>query len=199
MRSLGLPRCVLLIAPLVAAGLPLPAGADPVDGPQEGTTPGQGQVSVQASAAHLEAELLRRMGGEWVIVGLAPLEPDPDPLAGDDRADPADRVAVQAALHEYRSALESRNEMRLARVWIMNPAELAQVQHLFAGSESIRVSLEDLDLSIAGDRASARFLQQVVVSQRPWWSLALRPASWRSLFARDETGTWALEDVVESD
>lgn len=196
MRSLGLLRCLLLTAPLAAAGLALPAGAEPE---AMGVAEREASDGVQVTSARLEAELLRRMGGEWVIVSLTPLAPDPVPLSAEDPQTAADRSGVQAALHAYRSALESRDPLMLARVWIMNPAEQEQVQRLFAGSQSIRVTLEDPEVVVVSDRALARFQQRVVVSERPWWSLALRPASWRSLLARDETGTWALEDVVDGD
>lgn len=159
-----------------------------------------------SAAAELEAELVRRVGGEWVIVSLGPLRPEP-PAAPAPPASPAssstrarasvtDYVGVQTTLREYEHAMEKRDAARMSRVWIMNPAELAHIEWLFEESASISVRIDDSNIQIDGDQASMRFAQTLVASRRSA-SPHFRRRSTRTLFASDHAGSWEIDAVLE--
>ena len=159
-----------------------------------------------SAAAELEAQLMRRAGGEWVIVSLGPRVPETPqtplppaaPAADTPRstASVTDYIGVQATLREYERALEKRDAALLARVWIMNPSELAQFEWLFGESAAISVSIDDSDIEIDGDRASMRFAQTFVVSRR---SPHFGRRSSRSLVARDAAGSWELDTILDQE
>jgi len=159
----------------------------------------------RATVSQLEAELVRRQGGEWVIVSLTPrstlVEESPPAapasMGGDPMASVSDYVAVQSALAEYEHAIERRDSARLAQVWMMNPAEQAHFQYLFDESRSISVSIEDSNINLQGDRASLRFAQRFEVSRRGDAPRGFKRRSHRALFASDAAGSWDLESVLE--
>ena len=161
-----------------------------------GLHPGRGT----ASAAYIEADLIRRRGGEWVIVSLTSSGPAADrtgmPRAlSTGAAVPADDSEVLELLREYERAFERRDAVRLARVWIMNPSERIRVQRLFDRSDAIAVSIRDADVVVNGNRASLAFDQRFVVSSQSGGSGAHSRAQRRALAARDSLGNWTLEDV----
>lgn len=158
-----------------------------------------------ASAAYIEADLIRRHGGEWVIVSLTSSgsgagRPGMLPAAspGAAAAAPVDAAEVRKVLREYERAFERRDAVRLARVWIMNPSERLRVQRLFDRSDAIAVSIRDADVVVDGNRASLAFDQRFVVSGQPTGSGGHSRALRRALAARDSLGNWALEDVADS-
>ena len=163
-----------------------------------GLHPGRGT----ASAAYIEADLIRRRGGEWVIVSLtsrgstarraAALQPLSASAAATTAADDAH---VRAVLREYERAFERRDAVRLARVWIMKPWERSRVQRLFDRSGPIAVSIRDADVVVDGNRASLAFDQRLVVSSQGGGSGADSRALRRALAARDPLGNWTLENV----
>jgi hypothetical protein len=156
-----------------------------------------------ATLSELEADLVRRQGGEWVIVRLAPrseataIAPPAAPSSGDPLAELSDYVAVQSALAEYERAIEKRDAGRLAQVWMMNPTEQAQFQYLFDESRSISVFIEDSNINVSGDRASLRFAQRFVVSRRGDAPRRFKRRSHRSLFASDAPGSWDIDKVLD--
>lgn len=218
LTPLGLLLALLLLpgAPVARGADPTPASGDPVGEPDSLDVPGApglrdadpapasrdpvGEPDPTALGVfELEADLLRRHGGEWVIVRLA--VPDrTGPQAPGSRApgESADAAPVRAALEEYRLALESRDSARLGRVWIMNPNERANVQRLFGQSAAVAVRIDDPVVRVDGDRARVRFDQQLMVSDGSELSARLR-SGWRSLFAHDAVGSWTLDEVLEED
>ncbi len=155
-----------------------------------------------ASAAHIQADLIRRLGGEWVIVNLTSRGPKAGRAAALPALPPsaaatptADDTRVRAVLREYEQAFERRDAVRLARVWVMNPAERSRVQRLFNRSKAIAVSIRGADVVVDGNRASLAFDQRFVVSSQRGGSGAHSRALRRALGARDSLGNWTLEDV----
>ena len=150
-----------------------------------------------------EIDLIRRLGGEWVIVNLTSRGPKAGRAAALPALPPsaaatptADDTRVRAVLREYEQAFERRDAVRLARVWLMNPSERSRVQRLFDRSDAIAVSIRDADVVVDGNRASLAFDQRFVVAgQRPGSGTRARAVR-RALAARDSLGNWALEDVA---
>jgi len=164
-----------------------------------GMHPGGGS----ATAAYIEADLIRRDGGEWVIVSLTSSGSGagrsgmlPVDSPGAVGTAPADTAEVLEVLREYERAFERRDAVGLARVWIMNPSDRLRVQHLFDSTDAIAVSIRDADVAVDGNRASLAFDQHFVVSSLPRGSGAQFRALRRALAARDSLGTWDLEDVA---
>ena len=161
-----------------------------------GLHPGRGT----ASAAYIEADLIRRRGGEWVIISLtssgsAAGRTGMSGALSTGAVAPADDAEILEVLREYERAFERRDAVRLARVWIMNPSERIRVQRLFDRSDAIAVSIRDADVVVDGNRASLAFDQRfVVAAQRPGSGAHAR-AMRRALAARDSLGSWALEDL----
>jgi ketosteroid isomerase-like protein len=104
----------------------------------------------------------------------------------------SDRRAVAATLEEYERALEGRDLDRLARIWIMNPAERGEFERFLEGRTAIRVTVEPLELSVDGDRAWVRFQQSIAAAIRPLLERG-DLAFWRALAARDAYGGWSLD------
>jgi hypothetical protein len=159
--------------------------------------------SARPGVASLQAELVRRRGGEWVIVSLTPREraqgdrestralaEAAGPFASDEHPE------LRAALREYERAFERRDAERLALVWIMNPYERVQLRQLFDKSAAIAVSIEDTALVVEGDRASLEFDQRIAVSTRPPLARAFGRASQRVLVAHDAQGNWGLDQIL---
>lgn len=205
-RSLGAAASVLLGLVLSLAGAPSQQAMAEA-GVATPTWLGVPDGDAHTAVAELEARLVRRQGGEWVIVSLAPrgaggpaeLAPPASPAASDGGAvaDLSDYVAVQSTLHEYERAIEKRDAARLSQVWMMNPAEQAHFQYLFDESRSISVSIEDSDIDLDGDRASMRFAQRFVVSRRGDAPRGFKRRSYRALFASDAAGSWDIDAVLE--
>ena len=159
-----------------------------------GLHPGRGT----ASAAYIEADLIRRRGGEWVIVSLSSSGPAGarSGLSRTGAAAPAADPEILELLREYERAFERRDAVRLARVWLMNPSERVRVQRFFDRTDAIAVSIRDADVVVQGNRASLAFDQRFVVSGQRSGSGSRQRALRRALAARDSLGTWALEDVA---
>lgn len=156
-----------------------------------------------ASAAYIEADLIRRHGGEWVIVSLTSSGSGADRSGmltagspGAAAAAPAAAAEVREVLREYERAFERRDAVRLARVWIMNPSERLRVQSFFERSDAIAVSIRDADVVVDGNRASLAFDQRFVVSGQRDGAGSQPRALRRALAARDSLGTWALDELA---
>jgi hypothetical protein len=184
--------------------------AAPHRGAAPGSDPGPADLdprpalsSARPGVASLHAELVRRRGGEWVIVSLTPRErvqgdrestralaEAAGPFASDEHPE------LRAALREYERAFERRDAERLALVWIMNPYERVQLRQLFDKSAAIAVSIEDTALVVEGDRASLEFDQRIAISTRPPPARAFGRASQRVLVAHDAQGNWGLDQIL---
>jgi hypothetical protein len=146
-------------------------------------------------SSHVEAELVRRGGGEWVIVRL-----EPQALGGAATAAPAARASLaDAALEEllqaYERAFEERDEAGLAQVWLMNPSERHHVGRMFRESDGISVAISDPVVRVDGDRARLEFDQRFSLVRAPRISRAFSNAYRRALAASDAVGNWALESL----
>ncbi len=146
-------------------------------------------VGGSSSVTRLQADLIRRGSGEWVIAGLRPS----GKLGSDHFRAGASRMTnagVHAALLEYERAFEQRDADRLATVLVMDPAERSRVRRLFDRSSAISVSIRDVTIAIAidGNRGWLAFDQRMVVSRRPRREPNHRAQ--RTLFAHDPSGNW---------
>ena len=183
-----------------------PAGSGPValaPEQQRVATPDLGTVllgrrSSTVRAARMEAELVRRASGEWVIVGM---RSSPREAAGPSLRPPAVSGSAEAelldTLDRYEQALESGDADRVARVWVMNPSERAQITRLMEQGEGVSVSISDPFISVNGNHAQLAFDQSFQIARRPGlggfgrMDRALR----RALGARDSVGDWGLDEV----
>lgn len=185
------------------AAAPRRGAAPESDAATADVDPSVAPSSARPGVASLQAELVRRRGGEWVIVSLTPREraqgdressralaEAPGPSASDEHPE------LRAALREYERAFERRDAERLALVWIMNPYERVQLQQLFDKSAAIAVSIEDTALVVEGDRASLEFDQRIAISTRRPLARALGRASQRVLVAHDAHGNWGLDEIL---
>jgi hypothetical protein len=146
-------------------------------------------------SSHVEAELVRRGGGEWVIVRL-----EPQALGGGASAAPAPRAnladaGLEELLQAYERAFESRDEAGLAQVWLMNPSERHHVGRMFRESDGISVAISDPVVQVDGDRARLEFDQRFSLVRAPRISRAFGNAYRRALAASDAVGNWALESL----
>ena len=140
------------------------------------------------TAVELQAQLVKRSGGEWVIVRLgrsSALSPTALSLVGDE-------AGVHKALREYERALEQRDLQRLSRVWVMNPAERAAISRFFDESPGLDVEIEPGELTIRGDQATLLFHQRFRGATLPIPAKRARPGARRSLGSHDGVGTWEL-------
>lgn len=161
--------------------------------PLSWTEPGE-----RTSVARLQADLVRRRGGEWVIVSLVPIE-GPDSvkrmgLAPDD----AERMRLEATLTEYEHAFEKRDANRLSQVWLMNPYERERLIELFSWTSMVDISIDSLVLQIRGDRARLDFEQQFVMAARPRVANLARRAFVRALAAHDAAGAWDIDSLRQA-
>ena len=144
------------------------------------------------SVTRLRADLIRRAGGEWVLVDLRPREaassdpPAETPSPGVATAQPN----VSALLREYEHAFEQRDAIRLASVLLMDIFERAQVQRLFDLSATISLSVHNVDVFVEPGGATLHFDQRIVASARPRLSRAEAWRAQRALFAHDAYGNW---------
>lgn len=146
-------------------------------------------------ASHVEAELVRRGGGEWVIVRL-----EPQATAAARTASPAARAnladaALEDLLQAYESAFERRDEAGLAQVWLMNPSERHEVGRMFRETDGISVAISDPVVSVDGNRARLEFDQRFSLVRSPRVSRSFGSAYRRALAASDAVGNWALESL----
>lgn len=153
--------------------------------------------STSVRASRVEAELVRRSGGEWVIVELHPQAIEPGSL----KAAPAQRqglphAALEETLQAYERAFERRDEAGLARVWLMNPSEREEVGRMFRSSDGISVAISDPVVEVAGDHAKLRFDQRFSLMRSPGISRAFGGAYRRALAASDSVGKWAIDSLV---
>lgn len=191
------------------AGAVLPASPASAEPGFDASWLGYDPADARSASTPLEAKLMRRAGGEWVIVQLGPPEsavpaalaalpaaPAPDALHAPSSV--GDYVGVQAALRDYERAFERRDAALLSRVWIMNRSEMDQIERLFSESGSISVSIDDSDIQIDGDGASVRFAQTLTASRHSAFP-RFRRRSPRSLVASDAAGSWDLDSLLSAD
>jgi hypothetical protein len=167
------------------------AEAQPVSTPLSWTDPGE-----RVSVAQLRADLVRRQGGEWVIVNLAPSDGPPASAraVADQPEDPV-HVELLAALTEYEHAFEERDAERLGQIWLMNPYEQERLTELFSWTSMVDISIESLTADVRGDRARMDFEQQFVMAARPRVATLARRAFVRALAAHDAAGAWDIESL----
>ena len=176
-----------------AQGTSAPARAQAVaregaTGPLSWTDPRQ-----RRSVAHLRADLVRRRGGEWVIMKLAPS--DGAPGADDPAAGPDAQPQLHAALKEYERAFEERDAARLGQVWLMNPYEREALEELFAWTSMVAIDIDALVTQVDGDRATMDFEQQFTLAGRPRVASLARRAFVRALAASDAQGAWDIRSL----
>lgn len=146
----------------------------------------------------MEAELVRRASGEWVIVGLRSTAREPVPAS---TRPPTLRGSAESevleTLDRYEQALESGKPDRLAQVWVMNPSERAQIARLMEQSDGLTVSISDPSISVDGNQAQLAFDQSFEIARSPGLGGFARVdrALRRALGARDSVGDWGLEEV----
>jgi hypothetical protein len=160
-------------------------------GPLSWTSPGR-----RKSVASLQAEMVRRQGGEWVIVNLAPGVRNRAPRKLNA---PSEAVGAELdrALLEYERAFEERDVDRLAQVWLMNPYEREALEELFAWSSMVAISIDALQVDMDGNRAHLDFDQKFVMSSRPRVATLARRAFERALAAHDAQGGWDIDTLRE--
>jgi hypothetical protein len=158
-------------------------------GPLSWTEPGR-----HTNVASLRAELIKRQGGEWVILRLSPQTAD-DPLAGSQKATDGESEALHEALRKYELAFESRDVDRLGQIWLMNPYERDLIEELFAWTSLVAISIDTHDVRLDGDRARMDFDQRFVLSARPRVPDLARRAFVRALAASDAAGAWDIREL----
>lgn len=151
--------------------------------------------------SHIRADVVRRSGGEWVIVNLALASVGAAavtaPSGTASRIE--DQPGLQAMLREYGRAFEEQDAQRLAAVWLMNPLEREEIDRLFAEMTSVDVSVSRPALRLQGrDRGSLEFDQHFVVSGLPPAGYSVRTAFRRALAAHDDYGDWSVDKVLEA-
>lgn len=140
-------------------------------------------VLAPGGATSMTAELVRRVDGGWVI---SKLNPTKTPLKG---ASPiADEPELEKTLDRYRMALTRGDMNALSSVWLMNPAERAELDRIADGPNALSVSISKAHQKIDGDHAWVIFLQQQSATTTP---KVRRKASRRGLSANDSVGEWA--------
>ena len=146
-------------------------------------------------SSHVEAELVRRTGGEWVIVKLEPqaIEKGPEPQS--PRANLPD-AGLEETLAAYERAFQRRDEASLAQVWLMNPRQRHEIGRMFRQSDGISVAISDPVIAVDGDRAMLAFDQRFSVKRSARASRAFGGAYRRALAASDSLGNWALESLA---
>lgn len=160
-------------------------------GPLSWTEPGR-----RRSVASLQADLVRRQSGEWVIVSLAPSDHSTTTRSGSEPRE-VDAKGLQATLREYEHAFEQRDADRLSQVWLMNPYERNAVEELFAWSSMVAIAIEFMMIDVSGDRAHLDFKQEFVMSSRPRVATLARRAFERALAAHDAQGAWDIDSLPQ--
>ena len=145
-------------------------------------------VGGPASVIRLQANLIQRGSGEWVIAGLRPREELGSDRSETDTSVP-ENAGVRAALLEYERAFEQRDADRLAAVLVMDPAERSRVRQLFDQNSVISVSIQNVSITVDGERGSLAFDQRMVAS-RPRPARASDRRAQRTLSAHDASGNW---------
>ena len=188
-----------------------PASADTAQKPSEADTgasesmPPEPITWVQSGSlhrvSHIRANVVRRSGGEWVIVTLGLASPEAAsssaPSANESRIE--DQPGLQAMIREYGRAFEEQDAQRLASVWLMNPVERKEIDRLFAEMSSVDVSVSHPALHLDGhDRGTLEFDQHFVISGLPPASYPVRAGLRRALAAHDAYGDWSVEKVLEA-
>jgi hypothetical protein len=204
-RRLGRCSAELRRARLLVLGLALPLGAwaacagpaaqRPEPAPRISRAPlALRSAAAPARSSFVQAELVRRDGGEWVIVQLSPGEPQAASPAGAP-VPPAREREIRRALDAYEKAFEEGDAPGLARVWVMNPAERSSVERMFEQGGSISVSISEPTIELEGDRARLAFEQRFAQSRGPGMGGRLERLYARALAASDSLGSWALDTL----
>lgn len=149
--------------------------------------------SATVHTSQMEAQLVRRDRGEWLIVRMteSPQEAAP-PVPS--RGNGPDEQELLATLAAYERALENRDEGALSQVWAMNPTERSAMERMFERGERISVRISDPAIAVSGDRASMAFQQRFAMAGGPGSSRIAR-LYWRALAASDSVGSWALDTL----
>lgn len=150
------------------------------------------------NVSRIRADVVRRSGGEWVIVRLALGSVGAGASPSGTASKIEDHPALQAMLREYGEAFQEQDAQRLAGVWLMNPLERKEIDKLFAEKSSVDVSVSRPVLRLEGDHGSLEFDQRFVVSGLPQTDYSLRNALQRALAAHDAYGDWGVDAVLDA-
>jgi hypothetical protein len=151
--------------------------------------------------SHIRADVVRRSGGEWVIVklGLGSTAPGSAASPSGNPSRVEDQPGVQALLREYSDAFEEQDAQRLAAVWLMNPLERKEIDRLFADMSSLDISLTGPVLYLESrDRGRLEFDQHFLVSGLPPAGYTMRSSLRRALAAHDAYGDWGVEAILDA-
>ena len=173
----------------VAAVVSAEAGSEPFAWPFE---------TEQALGAHVQAELVQRAGGEWVMTGVTakPIETPREKIAWRQRDD---QRFSEKILAKYARAFKSLDVAGLNRVWVLNPDERAMVERLFETSDSIDLRLDAIVFRDDGERSWIAFDQYLVRKPKKAGAVETAAAFGRTLGAHDAYGAWRIgSDGVKS-
>jgi hypothetical protein len=149
--------------------------------------------SATVHTSQMEADLVRRERGEWVIVRMTESPEDASPPEPTTANGPREQE-LRATLEAYERALEERDGAALSQVWAMNPAERTTVERMFERGDRISVRISDAEIAVSGDRARIAFRQRFSLAGGPS-SNRLARIYWRALAASDSVGSWALDSL----
>lgn len=176
-------RSLVSFLTILVAGF-LSAGVCQANSSEAGTTPA---AAPQQGAVPMNAELIKRSDGSWVIAKLSTaenLEPTDSELS--------EHPGLQATFDGYRRALARGDMEQLSSVWVMNPAERQELERLASNQSRISISISDATFVVNGDRATVQFLQRK--AQSPVARKARRKLSRRGMAAYDSASSW--DDVT---
>lgn len=145
--------------------------------------------------SRVEARLIRRDGGEWVIVHLTESPPgESSPRPSEQTGPPQDEL--RQTLRAYERAFERGDRAGLAQVWAMNPTERSTVERMFRSRDRLSVTLSEPAIEVSGDRARLEFDQRFAFGAGPGASSRLERLYWRALAASDTVGVWSLDSLT---
>jgi len=161
------------------------------------------RTSVKRARVSLRASLVRRPGGEWMILSI---EPRDTPAAGGggsmsaagftpSDSSESERKAVLAVLQEYERAFEAHDLDQLQRVWVLNPLERRSLQDLFSEPASGHIRVRVTSLVASEDKATVDFEQSFESSTGAEASQALAVESLRARLARAPDGSLVIVSI----